>query len=417
MKNRYRHCVVIFITAILIFQTYIAFGAEIVQVEDIPSYILLEGEWITGGTRYFPGTYPNGLFVSSEGSTITFAGVFSSFSFSYLHGTFSSVYYGGWRIYIDGNFVEYASGTTGSISAYTYTSPKLPNEYHVVKLETTRDLWSVANKWGIDYISVDGSFDQNYNGSALPPDTTPPEPEPELTMPTQVKNVRIEDITSTSATISWDLNSESENVLKYIVYLNGEKYGETTGTEYTISNLQPNTTYQVTVTAVNDLGEAPASEPCIFTTPEPEPAPQPIPPTQVKNVHVKNMTSTSVLVAWDPNPQAENITKYIIYLNGEKYGETEDIEYVIDGLKEGEKYTVTVAAVNDLGEGSVSEPITFTTSKIVDISNSIKVQDILSSIVVLFTNLWPLLAFALALTAIVPITRILKQTFRRRSNA
>jgi predicted RNA-binding protein with TRAM domain len=281
----------------------------------------------------------------------------------------------------------------------------------VVKLETTRDLWSVANKWGIDYISVDGSFDQNYNGSALPPDTTPPEPEPELTMPTQVKNVRIEDITSTSATISWDLNSE--NVLKYIVYLNGEKYGEITGTEYTISDLQPNTTYEVTVTAINEAGEGPASEPLIFTTPElpPEPA------TKVKNVVIKNMTSTSATISWTPNPEAEKITKYIIYLNGEKYGETEDTEYVIEGLKKGEKYVVTVTAVNDLGEGPASEPITFTTSKIADISNTIKVQDILSSIAVLFTNLWPLLAFALALIAIVPITTTLKHSFRRRSDA
>lgn len=233
-----------------------------------------------------------------------------------------------------------------------------------------------------------------------------------LPLPTQVKNVHVKDTTPTSALISWDPNPEE--VQKYIIYLDGQIYGETTGTEYTISDLQPNTTYEVTVTAINEAGEGPASEPLIFTTPElpPEPA------TKVKNVVIKNMTSTSATISWMPNPETERITKYVIYLNGEKYGETEGTEYVIEGLKEGEKYIITVAAVNELGEGPPSSPITFTTSKIIDISTTIKVQDILSSIAVLFTNLWPLLAFALALIAIVPITRILKQILiRRRSNA
>lgn len=229
--------------------------------------------------------------------------------------------------------------------------------------------------------------------------------------PSQVQNVSITDITYNSVSISWD--PVTEEILKYKVYLNGEKYGETTGTEYTISDLQPNTTYEVTVTAINEAGEGPASEPLIFTTPElpPEPA------TKVKNVVIKNMTSTSATISWIPNPETERITKYVIYLNGEKYGEIEGTEYVIEGLKEGEKYIITVAAVNELGEGPPSSPITFTTSKIIDISTTIKVQDILSSIAVLFTNLWPLIAFILAVIAIVPIATALKQSIRRRSDA
>jgi predicted RNA-binding protein with TRAM domain/chitodextrinase len=240
---------------------------------------------------------------------------------------------------------------------------------------------------------------------------TTPEPPPEP--PTKVMNVNVKDMTATSATITWDPNPEPEGVLKYVIYLNGQKYGETTNTEYKIDNLQPNTSYEVTITAVNSDGEGPPSDPCTFRTPElpPEPA------TQVKNIVIKGLTSTSATISWAPNPGAERITKYIIYLNGEKYGETEDTEYVIDGLKEGEKYTVTVAAVNALGEGPTSDPIVFITSKIVDISSTIKIQDILSSITVLFTNLWPLVAFVLALIAIVPITGTLKQIFRRRSNA
>lgn len=230
-------------------------------------------------------------------------------------------------------------------------------------------------------------------------------------LPSQVVNVNVKDITVSSALITWDPNPEE--VQKYIIYLNGQIYGETTDTEYMIDNLLSDTSYEVTVTAVNDLGEGPASEPCIFTTPElpPEPA------SQVKNLVIKNMTSTSAVISWTPNPEAERITKYVIYINGKKYGETENTEYFIEGLKEGEKYVVTVTAVNDLGEGPASEPVTFTTSKIADISTTIKVQDILSSIAVLFTTLWPLLAFALALIAVVPITTVLKQTVRRRSDA
>lgn len=232
-------------------------------------------------------------------------------------------------------------------------------------------------------------------------------------LPTKVMNVTVKNITDTSVIIGWDPNPESEGVLKYIVYLNDQQYGETTNTEYSIDNLQPTTSYEVKIVAVNSYGEGPASDVLVFTTLEPPLKPA----TQVKNVVVKKLTSTSATISWMPNPETEKITKYIIYLNDEKYGETEDTEYVIEGLKEGEKYVVTITAVNDLGEGPPSKPITFTTSKIADISNAIKVQDILSSIAVLFANLWPLLAFALALIAVVPITGTLKQIFRRRFNA
>ncbi|MBM7582994.1 putative RNA-binding protein with TRAM domain [Caldicoprobacter guelmensis] len=231
----------------------------------------------------------------------------------------------------------------------------------------------------------------------------------DLPVPSKVMNVTVKDITSTSALISWDPNPESEGVLKYIVYLNGQQYGETTNTEYLIDNLQPVTPYEVTIVAVNSYGEGPASDPLTFTTLEPPPEPA----TQVKNVVIKGLTSASATISWTPNPEAEKITKYVIYLNGEKYGETENTEYTIEGLEEGLEYTVSVAAVNALGEGPVSDPIRFTPSKLADISSTINIPDILSAIGILFTNLWPLLAFALALIAVVPITGTLKQIFRR----
>jgi len=289
-----------------------------------------------------------------------------------------------YKIYLDNKLVGEAMNTT-----YKLTNLKSDTEYEIRV--------SAVNEGG------EGPSSDPVTFTTLP-----------LPVPSKVQGVTVKNITATSALISWDANPENEGVLKYIVYLNNKKYEETTNTEYTLNNLQPTTTYTVQIEAVNMYGAGPQSDLVEFTTLEIPPDPA----TQVRNIVIKNMTSTSATISWPPNPTSEKIIKYVIYVNDEKHGETEGTEYVLEDLKEGERYTVIVTAVNALGEGPPSAPITFVPLKIADISSTIKVQDVLSSIAVLFTNLWPLLAFALALIAVVPITTALKQTItRRRSNA
>lgn len=282
-----------------------------------------------------------------------------------------------YKIYLDNKLVGEAMNTT-----YKLTNLKSDTEYEVRV--------SAVNEGGEGPTSDPVSF------------TTLP-----LPVPSKVQGVTVENITATSALISWDANPENEGVLKYIVYLNNKKHGETTNAEYPLNNLQPATTYTVRIEAVNVYGAGPSSDPVEFTTLEIPPDPA----TQVRNVIIKSMTSTSAVISWTPNPTSERIIKYVVYVNGEKHGETESTEYVLEDLKEGEKYTVTVTAVNALGEGPPSDPITF-------VPFAINIQDILYAIAVLFTNLWPLIAFILAVIAIVPITTALKQAItRRRSNA
>lgn len=81
--------------------------------------------------------------------------------------------------------------------------------------------------------------------------------------------------------------------ITYNVYRDGKKI-ETglTAPTFTDSGLEPNTTYEYRVSAENEVGESPLSDPVVATTSNVEPeAPE--------NLRVTGTTSDSVDLEWD----------------------------------------------------------------------------------------------------------------------
>ncbi|MDO9038014.1 MAG: endonuclease, partial [Lutibacter sp.] len=67
--------------------------------------------------------------------------------------------------------------------------------------------------------------------------------------PTAPSNLAASNITDNSATITWDASTDNVGVYDYLIYLNGVYVKSTTTTSISITNLSPNTSYNVTVKA------------------------------------------------------------------------------------------------------------------------------------------------------------------------
>lgn len=150
--------------------------------------------------------------------------------------------------------------------------------------------------------------------------------------------------------LSW---TEVSSAIKYIVYRNGVKVGETSDTRYTDSNLAPDTAFSYSVSAANTSGEGRQSDPVTVRT-----LPQPPPPDAPANLRLTGRTATSISVAWDPVP---GVSGYRVYLHGTLVTLTPNTSWTFSGLTPGTQYTVQVQAYSGAYAGAISTTLTCST--------------------------------------------------------
>ncbi|MBE3584943.1 MAG: hypothetical protein IMW94_01980 [Thermoanaerobacter sp.] len=157
----------------------------------------------------------------------------------------------------------------------------------------------------------------------------PPQPPP------SVANLDVINITKNTATVTWGaIDAE-----KYNIYLNGLLVGTTTNTYYDLTGLTLGTTYTVEVSGVRGTVEGPKTSKTFST----------IPPDQVTNLTITEVTKNSATATWTGTPNAE---QYRVYLNGILVGTTTDTHYSFTDLSPGTSYTVSVSAVESGVESS-----------------------------------------------------------------
>ena len=163
----------------------------------------------------------------------------------------------------------------------------------------------------------------------------------------------------TELAISWDPVTDESGIDTYRVALNGERRTGTSATETTLSGLSPGTTYEVSVTAVDTVGnEATTTEQFGTTADESVAAPT--------GLVVDPTAQTSLTLSWTAPDDVSGIAEYRVYRStGEIGGDATPIDtvtgatsYQFDGLSAGTAYTLGVAAVD--GAGNVSTPTTTT---------------------------------------------------------
>ncbi|MEI6200161.1 MAG: fibronectin type III domain-containing protein, partial [Actinomycetota bacterium] len=128
----------------------------------------------------------------------------------------------------------------------------------------------------------------------------------------------------------------------------------TTTSPFTISGLTNGTTYSVTIKAVNEIGDSPASNAMTGVVPDVPSAPT------ISSVSANN---GSLTIAFTPGTDGGSaITNYKYSVDGTNYvalnPATTTSPFTISGLTNSTTYSVTIKAVNGVGDSPVSNAIT-----------------------------------------------------------
>lgn len=174
--------------------------------------------------------------------------------------------------------------------------------------------------------------------------------------PTVPSGLSAGNITGSAFTAYWFRQSDAND---YKIYLDGNYVADIPQTlllnpSYDFSGLLLGTSYNVTVIAVNNWGESSASSPLIVTTKNV--------PQSPSGLSAGNITETSFTIYWLKQSDATN---YNVYMDGKLIGNVSQPLFYnpsidINNLINGSTHTMTITALNQLGESLSSMPLIVT---------------------------------------------------------
>lgn len=168
--------------------------------------------------------------------------------------------------------------------------------------------------------------------------------------PTVPSNVAVNRITSSSLDITWNASQDNVGIDKYEVYLDGEpKY--TTGEKYiTISQLQANKIYRISVKAYDTSNNgSPLSDAISVTTKPPDTEP----PTTPVGLKISEITETTISLLWDPSSDNVGVKNYRIYANNVERETSTRTDATLNQLQPGLSYSISVSAVDEAANESL----------------------------------------------------------------
>lgn len=143
----------------------------------------------------------------------------------------------------------------------------------------------------------------------------------------------------------------------YRVYRDGDVVAEPTRSDYRDEGLEPATTYEYRVSAVDEDGEeGPLSDPLQVTT---EALPGPGAPEKLEATTVG---SSRIDLTWSAPESEVGLDFYRVFRDGEEVGTPDSTAFADVGLQPDTEYEYAVSAIDSLGrESDLSEPATATT--------------------------------------------------------
>jgi parallel beta-helix repeat protein len=199
-------------------------------------------------------------------------------------------------------------------------------------------------------------------------------------MPKSPKNLQVTEVTGDSITISWEKNTEAD-IQGYNVYMNEEGKGAqgpykliksiaSTENQFTVLNLQEETTYYFVVTAKDNVHETKYSNVASATVPDID---FPKPPSGFRANALNNF---EIELTWNANTEAD-LEGYLLFMNDtgsdavgsfhqiQKLGPAET-DYTVTGLWEQTTYHFKILAFDNVPNNSTfSEVASATTPDII----------------------------------------------------
>ncbi|MEI0740135.1 fibronectin type III domain-containing protein [Paenibacillus sp. JTLBN-2024] len=118
--------------------------------------------------------------------------------------------------------------------------------------------------------------------------------------------------TANSISLQWDASIDDVGVVGYDVYRDQTLLARVSGTAYTVSGLEPQTSYTFTVRAADAAGNVsnPSSPLTVSTLAQ---GTDPRPPAAPANLRVTAHSDTTVSLQWEPSADHAAVTAYKIY--------------------------------------------------------------------------------------------------------
>ena len=136
----------------------------------------------------------------------------------------------------------------------------------------------------------------------------------------------------------------------YEIYEGETKIGETVNNYYRVNDLTADTEYNFTVKAVNEAGKSTAFESITVKT---ELAVDTERPSNIEEISVEATSKTSAEISWSEATDNVGVVGYKVYVNGALKDKVDGLNYTLEGLEEGAKYTVKVVAIDAAGNTSL----------------------------------------------------------------
>lgn len=177
--------------------------------------------------------------------------------------------------------------------------------------------------------------------------------------PTVPMNLVTSNITTFSIDLSWDASTDNVGVTSYEIYVDGNLDGEVSTTNYTITGLDDNTTYDLTILA-KDLAENASAQSSVLTVTTLEDTEA---PTVPMNIVISNETDVSFKITWDASTDNTAVASYDVFLDGSFNANTTMTTYTPNGLTASTTYAVTILAKDTAGNLSAqSAPVNASTT-------------------------------------------------------
>jgi chitinase len=177
--------------------------------------------------------------------------------------------------------------------------------------------------------------------------------------PSTPTNFQVTGKTSTTVSLAWSASTDNVGVTGYEVLQGSTLVGATAGLTFTVTGLQPGTTYRFFVRARDAAGNVSRTSKSVQVTTTAAP-PDTQPPTAPTNLHPTGTTSSSVSLSWNASTDNVAVTAYDIFNGSSPAGTTAGTSYTFTGLAASTTYTFTVRARD--AAGNVSPPSNATTA-------------------------------------------------------
>lgn len=179
--------------------------------------------------------------------------------------------------------------------------------------------------------------------------------------PTRPNPLKLASKTSTSVTVSFGKATDTTGLSGYFIYANGVRSNELTvaDTTYTITGLEPTTSYEIYVSAADYAGHETKSDTItVETYPVDNSA-----PSKPEGLTTSGTGLSSIGLIWNSATDNIGVTGYSLFLDNVKLGykTIQDTTYLLTGLVPASQYKVKLVAYDYAGNASDTASITVST--------------------------------------------------------